>query len=697
MKKKGFFYGVSVAATLCAAAATAVGIKRRLEKKNENGEIELPVLNNKGEEKKEEKSFPEKVLNKIEETLSVNGALTLKAKNGVKVTLYKGLNDEETPVSPKKTLPLGDYFFCYYNLPESENGYHFIAEMEGFCTLNKRINRPEKEEKIIEINLKKLEGTGFEPKTVIEDTDELIEKLLEEKEEWKEKFEDVFKTPLLHNFDISKNGFTSNSELEEFINSATQNCGFAYKFNLLNTEKNHFCVPAIIFTRSNIKDCETYKTAATVMERSGRPTVLYQAQIHGNEPAASETALAVIKSLSGKYGEKIIKALNIIVIPRLNPEGSMEFIRKNKTGGIDMNRDNMKTVSGEVAAVHELFNTFLPFAVLDGHEYKSVLKEKGPYKDVLLGVGGGFNTTRELSSFGAKATNSVIENLNKEGIIATYYHASKNAGAIESGYAVNTANFSTCRGYYSLKGAISLLIETRGIGIGKQGFVRRVVSQYITVTSLLDYLFDHATELKNTVMFERQKIINEGKIFKEDNIFALYSGSDFKTFEETLNPEYNLLSGEFTEKERKTKNYYYNLAVRQRAKATAYVLSKECGEKVENLIKNHGISFYTLPAGTKIKLRQYKGEAEPKENTPYFIVKEAELSGEETVEFKTGAYVFPANQISGTLLRYLFEPDVTDTENYGSSLCQNGLLKPEDIYRYEHNSEPDGSIKKEDK
>ena len=123
--------------------------------------------------------------------------------------------------------------------------------------------------------------------------------------------------------------------------------------------------------------------------------------------------------------------------------------------------------------------------------------------------------------------------------------------------------------------------------------------------------------------------------------------------------------------------YYYDMAVMARPRATAYVVPKNAkgASAALEIIKKHDIYYYEVAPGTTMRLRQYGGEVIPVEGTAYYEVEEATLTDETDFSFSGGAYVFPTNQVSGTLLMYLFEPDVKDTSHFGSGFCQNKMLR----------------------
>lgn len=640
--------------------------------------------------------------------------LVLYAPQDVTVNLYGGL-----PVKSQADLPEvrtanhvqesttetkdGITYHHYYNLPARDDGYHYSVTGVGYYNVIGQLYYPKKKaSKINKINVDpgKIAGNGYEQTSILfKNSDELLEKVAPVKAKWKTKYPSVYDTPTIKAGNNKANHeFTSQAEMESFIHKIDDTDDDMYYYSLTKTPTtDNFDIPLLIFTQSNLKGCSDYVSAASKVKKNGKPTIMYQAQIHGNEPAGGDGCLAVIKALDGKYGKKVLKNVNLVVIPRVNPDGSKAFSRDNGREKIDMNRDHIKVQSAEIEAAHNVYNLFMPQAVLDGHEYYALdFAQKGVFKDVLLGVGGGYNTTARLTRTGVKAVNSVIKGLNKEGLRATYYSASSASGAVKDGLMVDTANFSTGRGYYSLKGCISLLVETRGIHIGKQSYERRVVGQYVAVTSLINYIAANRNEIMASVKYERDLIKNKGMVFDKKTRFGLYTGSKFKKAEYTWNPRYDYLSGKLTSAlKRKSANYYYDKAVRSRPRTTAYVVPKNAqgAAKALDIIKKHDISYYEVAPGTTIKLKQYGGEVTPVPNTPYYEVKKATLSAESTFTFNEGAYVFPTNQVSGTLLMYLFEPDVKDTSSFGSGFCQNQTLRPEDIYRYEHNLKSDGTIK----
>lgn len=163
-----------------------------------------------------------------------------------------------------------------------------------------------------------------------------------------------FQTPA---FAKGKTAFTSQEEMTAFLKKLSKkNKHMSYKIIGKSLEGRE--IPMIIFSKNpdNIKKDEK------------KPLIWVQGQIHGNEPAAGESNLVLAQMIAeGKLGNVLDKA-NIIIVPRINPDGSYYFKRFIATD-MDANRDYMKVEYPEVRTVYKAINEYQPDVVLDTHEY----------------------------------------------------------------------------------------------------------------------------------------------------------------------------------------------------------------------------------------------------------------------------------------------------------------------------------------
>lgn len=98
--------------------------------------------------------------------------------------------------------------------------------------------------------------------------------------------------------------------------------------------------------------------------------VWIQGAVHGNEPAGDESLLALLGKFDAepKWASKILKDLEIVVLPRYNPDGVFYFQRE-LPANYDPNRDHIKLARQQTRNIKKLFSEFAPHVVVDMHEY----------------------------------------------------------------------------------------------------------------------------------------------------------------------------------------------------------------------------------------------------------------------------------------------------------------------------------------
>ena len=235
-----------------------------------------------------------------------------------------------------------------------------------------------------------------------------------------------------------------------------------------------------------------------------------------------------------------------------------------------------------------------------------------------------------------------------------------------------TVNNPIGRAYFGLYNALSFLIETRGIGAGRQNFERRVFSQETAATSYIKYTAEHADEIVKTVAAARADVIAKGKTYDESDIIALYQTKSGKTLTDytAATVQYSVADG--SEKVSKASPLSLNdTLTRSRVRPTAYVIPADTAniEKILYIMDNQGAEYYKLNAGTTASLQQYYYIGEYMENDKAKGI-EAGLRDAADVTFASGAYVFPMDQVAGNVIAMLCEPDVTDSNGYDGSLYQ---------------------------
>ena len=171
----------------------------------------------------------------------------------------------------------------------------------------------------------------------------------------------VFATPA---FEPGRSAFTSNAELQALIAGLAREpaaAGVTVRRLALGASQAAAPIEALLFTRHR-------ETVADGILLGGRPSVLLVAQQHGDEPAGAEALIVVARELAQGTLAALLDRINVIVLPRANPDGAAAA-RRLTASGVDLNRDHLLLRSPEAQAQARLLRDYRPLVLLDLHEY----------------------------------------------------------------------------------------------------------------------------------------------------------------------------------------------------------------------------------------------------------------------------------------------------------------------------------------
>jgi len=292
-------------------------------------------------------------------------------------------------------------------------------------------------------------------------------------------------------FAIGKTDFTSQPELETFIGDLVRRSR-DLRVRVLGFSQEHRAVPLLVFARPAA-------ASGGDVQKNGKPTVLIIGQQHGNEPAGSEAALALAAELSASPRAEILERVNVLIVPRANPDGAFHFVRGLRNGA-DVNRDHLLEATPEGRALGRVFVEYQADVVLDCHEFgvKTRWFEKfgGLQRhDALIQYATVSNLSPQLTEMAETMFRQpLIKALSGAGLTQSWYYASSydmNDKVVSMGGVVP----DTGRNIAGLRNAVSFLIETRGVGIGRAHFKRRVETHLIAMNSMLDSAAANGREL----------------------------------------------------------------------------------------------------------------------------------------------------------------------------------------------------------
>ena len=479
-----------------------------------------------------------------------------------------------------------------------------------------------------------------------------------------------YRTPAFSE-DHAPHQFTTQEEMMRFLQKRETSFSQMKLFSLGKTRNYGFDIPLVVLTNEPLPENISWEQAAKLLQNSGKMNVWYQAQIHGNEPAAGEGCLAVIdRFMEDESAQNLLSGINLIMLPRANPEGAFLFTRTDGDG-VNMNRDYIMLESDVLKAIHRAYIRFAPSVVIDTHEYIPYGADKDNYSDRVI-----FWDIADIRTSSAVSMNvsGDVKDLSMK--ICGEVFAQAEAMGINIFHYTPSVNNATARTYFALEGCLSFLMETAGLGMGRDLFERRVNAQECGVMMYLESVAKHAEEIRETLLASQQETVKKGKSEMADNITYIMQLRSKMCRTPYSAPKKIFYSDGGLCEAREVALSMPDTAVRVRVRPTAYLLDARADKKEEicALMREHDVEFYAIPAGKRVNARQYFCEGPRPDGTEKPLDICAGLREETDVEFADGAVCFPMDQPRANLMAVMFEPDIFDSSRCGDTLFHYGLL-----------------------
>ena len=298
-----------------------------------------------------------------------------------------------------------------------------------------------------------------------------------------------------------RRAFTTNAELAQWLQSLADTAPHGptrTRLLQLGTSQRGEPILGLLATRAA-------GTEPAQLDASTRPTVVLVGQQHGDEPAGSEALLVIGREIAQGLLEPLLDRINVIIIPRANPDGAAAGTRVT-ANGVDMNRDHLLLNTPEARALAQVINDYRPILVVDAHEYTVVGRYLQKFNaiqryDALLQ----YATTANYPEFLTKASQEwyhqpMTAALKAQGLTSDWYYTTS-SNLEDKRISMGGTQPDTGRNVNGLKNTVSLLIETRGVGIGRMHIQRRVHSQVTAIASALRSTAERAGNLEQVRSF----------------------------------------------------------------------------------------------------------------------------------------------------------------------------------------------------
>lgn len=294
--------------------------------------------------------------------------------------------------------------------------------------------------------------------------------------------------------------FTSQQELEDFV-AALLRSSRRIVTGSLGTSQQGRDIPYLMATAEGLSD-------PAAIAALGRPIVWLIGLQHGNEPAGGEAMLAVASALARGELAALTDRITVVIVPRANPDGAAAF-RRTTANGADPNRDHLLMLLPETQALHRLMGLLPPDVVLDCHEFTVAnrwIAKFGALQavDALLLSATHPMVEKEVARLADTVFRPRIEDALKAQGLSTFDYYTTGLDAADKTVSMGGNAPGAARNTFGLAHAVSFLIESRGVGLGRESFQRRVATHYLAAKAVLETAAARAAELRAAIEASRR-------------------------------------------------------------------------------------------------------------------------------------------------------------------------------------------------
>lgn len=242
-------------------------------------------------------------------------------------------------------------------------------------------------------------------------------------------------------------------------------------------------IPVLYLTAEGLDD-------AAAIRRLGRPVVWLIGQQHGNEPAGGEAMLALASALAGGELAPLLAKVSVVIVPRANVDGAAAD-RRVLASGADPNRDHLLLSQPETRAIHQAMRALPPDVVFDHHEFSVAWRWVEKFgglqaSDVMILEATNPAIPKALTDIERELYRPALEKAIEAHGLAPHDYVTAGVDSSDKRVSLGGTGADIARNTFGLRGSVSYLIETRGVGIGLQGYQRRVATHYLLAKAVLE-------------------------------------------------------------------------------------------------------------------------------------------------------------------------------------------------------------------
>jgi len=453
-------------------------------------------------------------------------------------------------------------------------------------------------------------------------------------------------------FAAGKTDFTTHAEMMAHLEALASRADNML-LRIAGYSQERRVLPALFFTNAG-------RFAPAELQRLDRPVVLLVGQLHGNEPAGGEAMLALAQALAEGELKPLLDRISVVIVPRGNPDGAHYFWRAT-ANCTDVNRDHLKVDLPETMALRRLTQALRPDIFVDAHEFSVATRWLEKFDavqsyDFLMAYATHPNVEAGLTAMAERVfSGNIARDVGAAGYSHFWYYTTsynlKDKRVTGGGTAPDIG-----RNYAGLGNALSLLVETRGVGIGRDSYARRVHTHYVVLASILRTAAEHGAEVRTATRAAREATVRRGADPAPDERVAITLRTQSR--KQTLTMA-DPVSGENKEVEVEWLDPRETQAALSRTRPHAYLVLPSHSEVVRRLTMS-GLQVRRLKAPMTLEVESF--DVTDRRQGAIFV--EGHIRSTVTTQVQTrtrqfpaGTYVYSMAQPGANLLVAALEPE----------------------------------------
>ena len=456
-----------------------------------------------------------------------------------------------------------------------------------------------------------------------------------------ERFADLPITVETPAFAGAKRDFTSDAEMAQFIARLDLQTEHLV-WRLLGKTPGGREMHLLLFTSEG-------KSNAFDIAASRKPIVWIIGQQHGNEPAGAEACLEIARRLTVGDLKWVLDRISVVIVPRANPDGAAQNRRESNL--TDLNRDHLLLSAPETQLLHRAMRQLPPHVVIDAHEFGPAnrwIERFGVAQssDLLLQSASHPEVAEPLRAVVREVFDPAIDSATRRFGIRTFiYHLLNTSG--EKPFVQTGSNFAgIARNTFALYGAVSYLLESRGIGLERQNLQRRVASHVIAMSAILRAAANNPETLIKAVKAARNDWL--GEITVDHNLRR----------EMREIPAYEPISGDEKPLKLELQNAFSISPTITRPVPFGYLLGADQAEAAQRLVQ-HGVRVIRMFQAQDVSVERYIIRAVRQEPSDNGTLLDRVISATQVlnVTVPAGTFYIPINQPFARIAATALEPE----------------------------------------